>query len=711
MDPFDIPSMADTHNTRPITNSSSSSSPPLPPFEEINEEMIRHDSFDEMVRLGTSDGAEEIMRPDSAGEVVRPGNVHEVIGLDNGEELVTPVNVQEVVRPDSADEIVRPGSAEEIVAQNVSQQLLDSALEAQRDSYEPHEDVSVTDLHTNHLTIGQQVIEEEDTHEDFDIQNEQRNSGFPIHQYIYDEEEEDEAEDEEDDEDDLHVDTIPVSGRLVSLPDDNKDNPYGYGTGLSIGGSSETTPSSDNRTSIYELNKEDPFSTPQKHKTHITKDQSEEDFQRFVDKCEPFETITTDIEISRNDEPKSSLLDFDSGISQMTGIPNISSTATTELSEDFTVDASDRLESVSEPNPTQTTEELIVKKTEDSYLTPSGDEHTPTEQHWEQSKSSTVLFSSANPSDSLQDIYTQRDTDIHAFAEEPQPNLDTKHTVDSKEPTFGATTEETHIDEDDDTYFDEPIQPIVPSIASQSPKKEKNQPKEEPVFEPLISETPKPVETMAKRDKRETSSDDVATGGDANCPCGTLAELVYWRDPKKSGPVFGVGLIILLSLTVFSIISVVAYASLAALSVSLSFRIYKNILQAVQKTNEGHPFKEYLEVEITPSPERIHQIVDNLLSHLNCTLNKLRSVFLVEDIIDSLKFVVLFWCLTYIGSWFNGLTLIILAYLALFSLPKVYELNKTQIDQYISLATTQINDITEKIRSKIPFPAKKDKEN
>ena len=70
-----------------------------------------------------------------------------------------------------------------------------------------------------------------------------------------------------------------------------------------------------------------------------------------------------------------------------------------------------------------------------------------------------------------------------------------------------------------------------------------------------------------------------------------VAELVYWRDPKKSGVVFGAGLAILLSLTFFSIISVIAYTSLAVLSVTLSFRIYKNILQAVQKTNEGHPFK------------------------------------------------------------------------------------------------------------------------
>jgi len=190
-----------------------------------------------------------------------------------------------------------------------------------------------------------------------------------------------------------------------------------------------------------------------------------------------------------------------------------------------------------------------------------------------------------------------------------------------------------------------------------------------------------------------------------------VAELVYWRDPKKSGIVFGTGLVILLSLIYFSIISVVAYSSLAALSVTLSFRIYKNVLQAVQKTNEGHPFKEYLDVPITPTPERVHQLVDVALAHFNATLNKLRSVFLVEDIIDSVKFVVFFWCLTYLGSWFNGLTLVILGYLAFFSLPKVYEMHKAQIDQYLNLVFGRVSEVVQQIKAKIPFPAgKKDKD-
>lgn len=71
----------------------------------------------------------------------------------------------------------------------------------------------------------------------------------------------------------------------------------------------------------------------------------------------------------------------------------------------------------------------------------------------------------------------------------------------------------------------------------------------------------------------------------------TVAALIYWRDPKKSGIVFGAIMSVLLSLAYFSLISVVAYISLLTLTCTVAFRIYKTVLQAVQKTSDGHPFK------------------------------------------------------------------------------------------------------------------------
>lgn len=74
-------------------------------------------------------------------------------------------------------------------------------------------------------------------------------------------------------------------------------------------------------------------------------------------------------------------------------------------------------------------------------------------------------------------------------------------------------------------------------------------------------------------------------------PTFPVESLIYWRDVKKSGIVFGAGLITLVAISSFSVISVFAYLSLLALFGTVAFRIYKSVTQAVQKTNDGHPFK------------------------------------------------------------------------------------------------------------------------
>ncbi|XP_047119114.1 reticulon-4-like isoform X1 [Schistocerca piceifrons] len=190
-----------------------------------------------------------------------------------------------------------------------------------------------------------------------------------------------------------------------------------------------------------------------------------------------------------------------------------------------------------------------------------------------------------------------------------------------------------------------------------------------------------------------------------------VVELIYWRDPKKSGIVFGSVLGILLSLTYVSLISVIAYLSLAILTGTISFRVYKTVLQAVQKTtSDGHPFKDILELDLTLPQEKVREMTDLAVAHLNAAACELRRLFLVEDLVDSIKFGVLLWCLTYVGAWFNGMTLIIIAFVALFTLPKVYETNKVQIDQNIDLVRSKIAEISSKIKATIRVGGKKPEE-
>lgn len=181
-----------------------------------------------------------------------------------------------------------------------------------------------------------------------------------------------------------------------------------------------------------------------------------------------------------------------------------------------------------------------------------------------------------------------------------------------------------------------------------------------------------------------------------------VIDLLYWRDIKKTGVVFGASLFLLLSLTVFSIVSVTAYIALALLSVTICFRIYKGVIQAIQKSDEGHPFRAYLDADVAVSEELVQKYSNSALGHVNSTIKELRRLFLVDDLVDSLKFAVLMWVFTYVGALFNGLTLLILALISLFSIPVIYERHQAQIDHYLGLANKSVKDAMAKIQAKIP---------
>lgn len=189
-----------------------------------------------------------------------------------------------------------------------------------------------------------------------------------------------------------------------------------------------------------------------------------------------------------------------------------------------------------------------------------------------------------------------------------------------------------------------------------------------------------------------------------------LVDLVYWRDLKKSGIVCGSGFVLLVSLTLFSVLSVAAYLSLALLTLTMSFVIYKKVMAAVQKTDEGHPFKSCLDSDISLPEEKLHQCADTVMKHVSHYTRELRRLFLIEDIVDSLKFGLMLWGLTYIGSWFNGMTLFILAWIGMFSWPKFYETYKVQIDKNIDMIRTQVSKVYQQVKEKLPLPGKNKKE-
>jgi len=281
-----------------------------------------------------------------------------------------------------------------------------------------------------------------------------------------------------------------------------------------------------------------------------------------------------------------------------------------------------------------------------------------------------------------EDLYT---APVHSSEAEPSQLLH----FDDPEPPHST---ETFGEEPESTYPDTNIQEPEPmTVPEPEPEMLKPTPTEEPPQAPVTAE---PSKTGGIFDGLQNLDPRVL-------------DLIYWRDLKKSGIVFGSVLFLLLSLSFNSLISVVAYLSLAVLTVTISFRVYKTVLQAVQKTGEGNPFKPFLESDVEVPRDKVDAFVDHVCDHLSCVAKELRRLFLVADLVDSIKFAVMLWLLTYIGGWFNGLTLVILAFIGLFSLPKVYELHQEKIDNYIDLVNKQVKDVMAKIQAKVPLLKKK----
>merc|ERR1711868_260514 len=166
-----------------------------------------------------------------------------------------------------------------------------------------------------------------------------------------------------------------------------------------------------------------------------------------------------------------------------------------------------------------------------------------------------------------------------------------------------------------------------------------------------------------------------------------MNSLMYWDNPRDSGIVCG---------------SVLVNLSLALVTATMSFRIYKSVLAAVNKNNEGHPFRQFLEVDVTLPVDKVSSLADTFFSKLNNVLLKLKSILLVENVVESVKFAVAMYLLTYVGAIMNGLTILTLAWVAVFSAPRVYRDNQKQIDEAVLPLKTKLDDLQAKLQASLP---------
>jgi len=187
----------------------------------------------------------------------------------------------------------------------------------------------------------------------------------------------------------------------------------------------------------------------------------------------------------------------------------------------------------------------------------------------------------------------------------------------------------------------------------------------------------------------------------------SLCALVHWEDPISSGSVFGSVLVALVSICYYSLISVIAYLSLGLLSIVLGVKLYSYVMVMMKKAEPGsNPLSRIAAMEVTIPSDKVSELSTGLAEKLNCGLGELRRLFLVDNMVDTVKFGLSLWCLTYIGSWFNAMTLLILTWITAFTVPKIYQNNKAAIDDVLGKVKVQLDEVKGKVMAVMPAQLK-----
>jgi reticulon-1 len=225
--------------------------------------------------------------------------------------------------------------------------------------------------------------------------------------------------------------------------------------------------------------------------------------------------------------------------------------------------------------------------------------------------------------------------------------------------------------------------------------------------------------SSSAKSKKESSS---SSAGCSLCPYYLLAcnyvtkvqippkvqDLLLWRDPKVTGAVFGSAFVLLLSLSLFSLLTVVSSLSLLALTVVGSYRFYLAVLFRIKGVQDP-TFEKLSQFNLSLPNDKVKQLANLLETDINRLLNQAKSVVLWDNVMQSSIAYLGLYVVYCVGSVFNTLTLLILGLVSVFTLPKVYQVYKVPIDQGIEQATASVHLVVRQAMAKVLFLNQKKK--
>jgi len=185
-----------------------------------------------------------------------------------------------------------------------------------------------------------------------------------------------------------------------------------------------------------------------------------------------------------------------------------------------------------------------------------------------------------------------------------------------------------------------------------------------------------------------------------------LSKLFHWRDPVKSGLLFGILNFFFLLITYgeYTVITLLTYTLLVLLVVCFGFVNYV-VLKGrwIDGKKVSNPFlTRFKSSTFHISRNTLVQHVDTVLDLVNLTIDLFREVYYCTNLVLTVQFAAILYTVATLGKCFGGATVIYLILLGFFIWPRLYEEKQQEIDLFYGLAIQQADVYLQLALSKIP---------
>jgi len=180
----------------------------------------------------------------------------------------------------------------------------------------------------------------------------------------------------------------------------------------------------------------------------------------------------------------------------------------------------------------------------------------------------------------------------------------------------------------------------------------------------------------------------------------TALDLVYWRNEKQTAAVVALGLLtfVLLWSTTHSMLTLLSYLALGHLLVRFVYRNAMNMLAEI-KVVEKRTIPKPPDVFVTEAEVQAH--LTTLTASVNSALHAAYALAVCDCNATVFKWMGGLFVLSILSKLLGTVGFFFCAFAAAFSLPKVYELKKPEIDSAVAKAADTAADLSKQCVAKL----------